>query len=344
MGKITTMNKNLILIVTALALGFSGAGCKKSNKSNQNADLTPPAGPVELKLKWPASEAIVQDMEMKMNMVLAIPGQPQPVQQNMTMKMGYSLKVLNAYTDGGHELEMEFLNAQLGMTMGGKSMLDYDSTKKAASDQDNPVADMFSQIIGSKIQYYLNASNDVTRVEGVEDLMHRLSSGGPNDPLASLKGSMFSKERFKEQIMNANRYLPSKPVQPGDSWPIKQSMDLGMLGNLTTDFECTFKNWEKHADRTCARVEFSGNFSSTPSTNAGPSGISMSILDGNSTGVFWFDPDLGMTVDTSINQDIKMAMNMPVNISRRQGAPAYSQTITNQMTQAMTVKLVSVQK
>ena len=41
------MNKNLILIVTALALSLSWVGCNKSGKLNQPSTFPPPAGPVE---------------------------------------------------------------------------------------------------------------------------------------------------------------------------------------------------------------------------------------------------------------------------------------------------------
>jgi hypothetical protein len=68
----------------------------------------------------------------------------------------------------------------------------------------------------------------------------------------------------------------------------------------------------------------------------------MSILNGNSSGVSWFDPELGITIDTTMNQDMKMVMNMPMNPRGNPGAAGRMQTITNQMNQVMTIKLVSV--
>jgi len=152
---------------------------------------------------------------------------------------------------------------------------------------------------------------------------------------------MFSKDRFK-QIMSANRYMPPKPVQPGDTWPVKQSFEMGPLGTMTMDFDGTFKSWEMHGKRNCARFEFQGTIKSTPGTNANPAGLTMTITDGDFSGVSWFDPELGITIETIMNQDINMVMNLPTNSRRNQGAAPQMQSITNQMKQVMTIKLVSV--
>jgi hypothetical protein len=234
----------------------------------------------------------------------------------------------------------------MSMAMRGKTMLDYDSDKKQPeSDKANPaaaaaqksVAAMFQKIIGAKIQYFLDASNDVERIEGVDELVDRLSSGGQADALAPFKSTMFSKDRFK-QMMSANRFMPPKAVQPGDTWPVKQSFEMGPLGTMAIDFDCTFQSWEQRGKRTCARIEFQGTLKSTPSTNANPTGMSMSILDGNSSGVSWFDPELGITIDMTMNQDMKMVMTMPIPMRGK----TITQTMTNLMSQAITMKLDSV--
>ena len=335
------MRKNLVLIVTALALSLSWVGCNKSGKLNERSTFKPPAGPVELKLKWPKGERIVQDMDMTMNMVVSMPGQAEPMKQDMNMGQQYGLTVVKQNLDGGHEVEMEFLSARMGMTMGGKTVLDYDSEKKSSSDKPNPVADMFGKIVGSKIQFFMNADNEVERVEGVTELANRLTSGAQADALAPLTSTMFSEDRFK-QMMSANRFLPPKAVQPGDTWPVKQNFEMGALGNMELDFDCTFQKWEMHGKRNCARIEFQGTLKSTPGTNANPAGMTMTILDGSSSGVSWFDPELGITIDNTMDQDIKMVMNVPVNPRGKAGAGGRMQSITNQMNQVMKIKLVSV--
>jgi hypothetical protein len=341
------MNKNTLLIAIILALSLSWVGCNKSGKLNTKSEFKAPSGPVELKLKWPVGERIEQDMDMKQNMELSIPGKPGPTKQDMNMGQEYGLTVLKETPDGGHEVEMEFLSARMRMAAGGQA-IDYDS-KKPANDSANTgaakiqksLADMFGKIVGSKIQYFLDASNEVERIEGVDELVDRLSSGGQADWLATYKSAMFSKDRFK-QIMSVNRYLPPKPVQPGDTWPSTQSFEMGPLGTMTMDFNNTFQNWEMHGKRNCARLEFQGTIKSTPGTNANPTALSMTISEGDFSGISWFDPELGITIDTTLNEDIKMVMNMPMNPRVNAGAAGRMLTITNQMKQVITIKLVSV--
>ena len=333
------MKKNLVLIATLLALSLSWVGCNKSGKLNEHSSFKPPSGPVELKLKWPVGERIEQEMDMKMKSETSIPGRPEPMKQDMTMGQTYRLTVLQANPDGGHEVEMDFLSARMGMKMGDKTMMEYDSTKKPVADKANPVADMFKKIVGSKIHYFLDASNAVERIEGVDDLMNRLSAGAPAEALAPLK-SMYSEGYFK-QMMSANRFLPPQAVQPGDTWPVQFEMPLGIMGTMVMNYDFTFQRWEMHGKRNCARLEFSGTIQTKPDPNAKPGAMSISIADGSTSGVSWFDPELGITIDTTMNQDMKMVIQLPQNPKAKPGAPRMP-SMTNQMNQVMTIKLVSV--
>ena len=76
-----------------------------------------------------------------------------------------------------------------------------------------------------------------------------------------------------------------------------------------------------HGKRNCARMEFQGTFNSTPGANATPAGISMSITGGDITGVSWFDPELGITIDTIMNENMNLVMTMPVNPRGTPGLP-----------------------
>jgi len=341
------MNKNLILIVAVLALGLSGVGCKKSGKLDQVSKFKVPAGPVVLKAKWPIGQRIVQDTDIKMNMEITVPNQPQPIKQDVTMRQEYGLTVLKADISGGHEVELEFLNARMAAMQGGQTVFSYDSTKKAAAESANPamaaaqqsVAAMFQNIIGSKVQFFLDASNQVERVEGLDALTSKLGTGGQNDGTASVR-HMFSKSYLTE-MLGGSQYLPPKPVQPGDTWPLQLEYEMEQLGTLMIDISTTFVKWEKHGKRTCARLEFQGTFKTKPGQNPPATGMSMNIQEGNSTGVAWFDPELGKIIETVANQDIKMAMAMTIT---RPGFPkgGVTQTMDLLMKQAVTTKLESV--
>ncbi len=144
------MNKAYFSPMIALAVALAVAGCNKSGKLNEKSKTPLPTGPVALKLKWTPNERIVQNMDMKMQTETAIPGQPAPMQQNMTMGQKYALTVLKENPDGGHEVEMEYLSTRMGMEQNGTKVIpDYDSDKKSDTDAKNPVASMFQKIIGT---------------------------------------------------------------------------------------------------------------------------------------------------------------------------------------------------
>jgi hypothetical protein len=332
------MNKTKFLITAALVLGFFWVGCNKSGKLNTASTFTAPSGPMELKVKWPLGERVVQNMEVKQTAEITVPNQPNPILQEMTMGQEYGLTVLKEYPEGGREVELEFLGLSMVMRMGGKPMVDYDSAKKSADDGKNPVAVMFQKIIGAKLLYHLDASNRVERIEGVDTLLAQLESGGRPDLTAGLK-SMFNEGYFK-QIMDTTRYLPSKPVQPGDTWPIQMEIPMGQIGIIKIDYTVTFQGWEQHGKRTCARLEVQGTLKSNPDPDAKTAGLSMNISEGTVSGVSWFDPELGMAIDASMDQGMKMTMTIPVN--PRGNATGKTQTIGSNMKQVVTIKLESV--
>ena len=334
------MKKNVLLTIVTLALSLSWVGCNKSGKLDTASKFTAPAGPVELKLKWPVGERVVQNIDMKINMEISMPNQPGSMKQDMNMGQKYALSVLKETAAGGREVELEFLSTRMTMAMGGKTMMDYDSTQKPSNDRKDPLTTAFQKtfqnIIGSKIQYFLDASNHVERIEGVDALVSRLTTGGRGDPTAGIK-SMFN-EGYLKQMVGDSRYMPSKPVQPGDTWPVQLDISMGDLGAMMMDYTFTFQSWEQHVKRTCARLEFQGTFKNKPDQNSKPAGMTMTIQDGNSSGVSWFDPELGIIIETTINQDIKMTMTVPMNLRGK----AITQTMTNIMSQVITVKLDSV--
>lgn len=117
---------------------------------------------------------------------------------------------------------------------------------------------------------------------------------------------------------------------------------MGMFGNLAMNYDFTFKRWEMHGKRNCARLEFSGVVTSTPDTKPSPTGMTINDLHGSFSGTSWFDPEIGKTIDTTMNQDISMTIRLPMSQLGIRGAAGQMQTLTNQVTQVQTIKLSSV--
>jgi len=334
------MNKNAFLIGAALAACICWAGCNKSGKLDQRSTMPTSTGPVELKLQWTAGERIRQSLNVKMNMEISGANLPKPIQQNLTLGEDYRLHVVSADAAGGHELEMEFLGIRMKLEQGGKALVDYDSAKKTPNPGNIPgIAAMektFEAVVGAKILYFLDSSNQVQRIEGVDELTSKLGAGGQANAGSDMS-SMFSNDSLKQMI--GGQHLPPKPVQPGDSWPVQMDMTMGDLGTMTLDYTFTFARWETHGKRTCARLEFQGSLKSKGNPAPAASGTTVSVQDGNSSGVAWFDPELGMVIETVMNQDMNANIIAPMP-GRGKNA---TQTMTAVMKQAITVKVESVE-
>jgi len=326
------------VVVTTVVL--VATGCNKSGKLSEHSKFQTPTGPVELKLKWPVGERVVQDMDMKMKIAMNMPGQPAPMEQNMTMGQKFSMTVLKDLPEGGHEVELEFLSARMGMEAAGKKTLDYDSEKK--TDEKNPMAAVFGQIVGTKIDYYLNASNEVDRVEGIDTMLGHLAEGSNPQVAAQIKG-MFNEGYFK-QMLSSSRFLPPHAVAIGDSWPVQFEIPMDPIGTLVLDYTFTLQGWEMHGTRNCARMEFQGGIKTKSSGKPIAPGVNMSIQDGTASGVSWFDPELGIVIDSDVNQDFAMIMSFPKPQRRGATKPATPeiQTMTNHMSQTLNIKLDSV--
>jgi len=125
-----------------------------------------------------------------------------------------------------------------------------------------------------------------------------MGNGGQADGTAAIK-SMFNEGYFK-QMIGSSQYMPHKPVQPGDTWPVQLEIAMGPIGTLVMDYTFTFQKWEQLGKRNCARLEFRGTIKSKPDENPSIKGDDHGYSGGNSSGVSWFDPELGITIDTTL--------------------------------------------
>jgi serine/threonine protein kinase len=298
-----------------------------STKLNRFSTFMPAAGPVELKWKWPpVGQRVVFDVETKRDGEYLNPGQSDPQKEYKTVEKKLGVTVLKATPEGGHEVELEFLSIRDRIALGGKTVLDYDSTQKSSVLRSNSLTDIYGKVVGSKIRYFLNASNEVERMEGVDELEKRLSSGASADASA-LSRIPFGEGYLKQMMSGLNGYLPPKPVQPGDTWPIQMEIAMRPLGTVSMDYTVAFRNWEQHWKRNCARLEFQSSVRTKPDPNSNPAGTSVSSFEGTISGVAWFDPELGMIIETTANSDMKMVINnIPIKPSGNPGASGPTQS------------------
>ena len=335
-----------LLPVAACLLLLAVNGCgKKDEAGKKAASASNPAeavakGAVELKLKLPVGARFPMRIEVFQKSEMRIPSMPKPMQQETTLNQELRFTVLKEYEGGGREVELEFNDVDMSVMMNGREAMSFDSRGESLGAQENPAAAAFRRMAGAKLKCVLDASNQVTKVEGWKELVTKMTAGAGG---AGMMAGVFTEDYFK-QLADFSHGLPSQAVQSGDSWPSQRTVVMGPLGTATMDLTYTFKRWEEREKRQCARLEFSGPIrAGAPSTNSAMMGVRMALLDGTTSGQAWFDPALGLTIDSEADQKMNVLMIFPgTNASAR--VPNRSGGVTNTMVQHIRYKLLPDEK
>jgi hypothetical protein len=179
----------------------------------------------------------------------------------------------------------------------------------------------------------------------LEGMLKKMVSGpGPSGQFSWLIG-LFSKTWFESLIHHY--FLPNHAVQPGDAWPVHYESPVGAAHSLKRillrDFTVTFRGWETHGKRLCARLEFQG----TEKTQADPDSKTPSTAifstEGTFSGVAWFDPELGRVLEVNSSRDFQVTSNKIVNPMATPRVSFPLQSTTDDHHQVITEKLLSVE-
>jgi serine/threonine protein kinase len=300
--------------------------------------ITPSPGVVELKAKWHRGNRYVLDIDLKQSTDFLLRGRAETVREDITMGNLIALTVLQGKAmDSRHELELKFLGARLGVKLGDHTLLDYNSANPTAEDETNGTAALFGKILGGKLRYFLNASNDAERLEGVAELVQRVQSA-QTSPLTSDLKKIYG-AAFFEAFTNASPFLPRQPVQPGDAWSSHLEYPVAGVGIEEWDCKVVFQNWEVHENHKCARLALQGIMKIKTDPNSKRDETAYHPRDGVSEGVAWFDPDQGQIIEADMKKDLNVDKKTLVDPDGPQGAAGPTQTITTQRHQVYTIKV-----
>jgi len=305
-------------------------------ENSQSSSFTVPSGPVQLKVLWrPVGERVVMNTTIKRNGEYIYPGLTNTVKEELDNGKNYGLTVLKNTPDDGHEIEQEFLGISSRIISDGKMVVDYDSSRKTNTVGTPAIFDLYNKVVGSKILYFLDASNEVERVQGIDELQQRFTTG-PSSNTTPYARVQFSQDYLRQTLNVQNLLLPSRAVQPGDSWTFPMPIDAGRLGMLKVDYTVNFQNWERHGEHICAHLVFLANIKTMPDLKPDSSGSTVSSFGGTVSGETWYDPEAGMLIETIENSEMKMAMNTPTG---NPAAPTSTHDIIYQWHDVTTVKL-----
>ena len=163
-----------------------------------------------MKIKWAEGKTFAMRMEMNMTTEMKVPNQPDPVKQDIKLAQNFNLSALKKLDNGGWELELEFENETMDVSMGGRSVLSFDSTQSPAQETNNPVAPILRAMVGARLQYYTDAAGKVEKMGGVDDLVKRIAASGKPQMRAMFQ-QMFSEDTLKRYGSFSER--PAEPAR-----------------------------------------------------------------------------------------------------------------------------------
>jgi len=324
------LGRNLFFTLCVVA-GLALLGCSKSGPPPVIKAGPPPTGPTMLTLKWPVDSRVELAVDLKQPMETKIPGQAEPMKQDLLLTQKYARTVLSESPDGSHVVAMEIVGTKMSMKGGQQGEVAFDSSDP--SSETNATGATARKLVGAKVQIFLDASNRVQKVEGAGELRKLIGPTAKNDPLGLL-GDLTSEDTFRN-LMKANESLPTTPVQPGDTWPVKSESHSKTMGIIVSDHTYKFIGWERRNDHNVAHLQFDGTIATKAGEDLRISGLPATMQGGNSSGEAWFDLEEGMFVEGDVTQDMTVTLTMP-----KEAGPLAGQPITVSLNQFITVKLV----
>jgi hypothetical protein len=260
--------------------------------------------PVVMQIQWQIGKKYLMHKEDIQTMETKNPGQAKPVNQAQIHTEDFYFFPVKKLDNGGWQLQLEFENLALVVTNGNRKVFAADSTQNPAQDARNPVGARLRKMTGARLEYFTDANGKVEQMNGYPELVTRVA--GENQQEQAAFKDLFSEIALEKYGSVGEDTVPSRVVKLGDRWAISLKVPSN-AGNLRVDVKCHFKNWEQRANHKCMHITFTGNISAEAGPDA--AALRVRIEKGKVTGDFWFDPELGMAVESTQNVDAELKIN-----------------------------------
>lgn len=229
------------------------------------------------------------------------------IQQMMVMKM----VVEKPNEQGEKTLTMTYERIVQNMSMGKMMNMSFDS---AAPDdkQTSPMAQFMKPLVGSKIVVILDKDDKVKEIKGLDEMFGKI--GGNAGMAAGMKKS-FGDNAVKSMISQSQKMMPTQPVAVGESWKMKDKIEVPVIGELNYDIDLKLIDVSKKNGKNVATIEFSGMMTGTPQELKEmpemPGGkMELKEMKMTQKGQILFDIDAGRAITTDADQSMTMSMDI----------------------------------
>ncbi len=276
--------------------------------------ITPgdPSEPVAMKIKWQVGKRYLERLTLGAAAQATQSGQPQPMKGELKLSQDLAISALKERDGGGRDLQVELLDTALNVKQDGNPIMSFDSKKPAPDAAGDSVGPILKRIAGAKLRLLTDAAGNVESVEGLEDFIKTVGGSDVPDPASLLKSMPTNTSGGLQTMQVGSGFLPEQPVKVGDTWSKAVDSKTDPTGTVNGNIKYTFTGWSQHEGHRCAVIEFAGDLAAKPPAAATATVVDVRV---NVTGKTWYDPELGMIVETSSSPKLKVKVGDALNVT-----------------------------
>jgi hypothetical protein len=293
------MKYRIPLLLTSLLLPLTLSSQELGVSVPENLDTSKPAAQLGYDLKIGTQF----DTDMKVAQTMEMMGQ----KVDTTISMGFRMSVKPGGDQGAKKAVVSYTQTGLDMNMMGQKIA-YDSADEN-TDPSNPLAIM-GDIIGKEITMVMDEDNQITSIEGVEEMKEELAA----NPAMAGQLDAFVDEKQLAQMTNdwVTEVLADKPVAPGDSWDFSYSIEASGVGEITYNGKATLHGYSQVDGAEVAVIELDGQIDMDLSNAEGQAAaMGMELTGGDSKSVIYWDNAVGYLRKMEVFQKMNMSMKNP---------------------------------
>lgn len=284
-----------------------GVGCNKARPAATEPRIvgSPSDPPVSFQVAWHPGHQYDVSFQLEQSTQVRNRNTDEDFGRDVSLRLDFAGEVpeTNAIPSStkGLPLLLELTGLLFDLIRNSVPLIHYDTRNKLGMlEDDQRTTDALEKLVGSKWKYIVSPDGKVRSAE--------IEANTPTqkvlDPESRLLGislvRRFFNPHFFRPFLEVNT-LPSGPVKIGDSWPIETAFNAGTVGTVVFKGSGTFRGWQLHLGRKCARIDLSGDL--LPPGSIGTkimramSGASM-LDKGTLRGRIWFDPEQQMPLQS----------------------------------------------
>jgi hypothetical protein len=241
-----------------------------------------------VKLEWifEKGKPFYQEMNTKTKQTMKIMAMDN-ITQNQEQTFYFSWTPLEQDKDKNWIVDQEIVGVKMDIEIGGNKIT-FDSTNPSAGAANNPLADFFKALVGSKFKLTISPDMKVLKIDGREEFINKLVKANPQ--MEPLLKQILGDEALKQMADPAFASVPGKPVKKGESWEKQSKLIMGPIGTYDTTYKYTYEGKEGKLEK--IKVDTILNYKPPEASAAGqlPFKIKAAKLESkNATGTILFD-------------------------------------------------------